>query len=200
MIYSFDVPEPIVSTSSCSKNWHLHFKSWKPCWLKFHFSDPSLQPFSYTLQKPDSNQWDISTLSTGSILNDQWIDSSLSGRPCYLFQWCTRSHNNWAARSKIKQNIYALLVEYTSHNSQIWHVVSLVYDEGDGWCLRFLVLHEDLLELINLSQCAPLPALNRLDLASRSDLQISRSSKLLISWSGLGPLVQLLLRTGPTEH
>ena len=125
---------------------------------------------------------------------NQWINelTVLSGRPCYLFQWCTRSHNNWAARSKIKQNIYALLVEYTSHNSQIWHVVSLVYDEGDGWCLRFLVCdsQEDSLQLINLSQCPPLPILNRLDL-SRSDLKISRSSsKLLIGWSVDPPPVQ----------
>ena len=102
--YSFEVPEPIVPTSSCGKNWHLHFKSRKPCWRKFHLSDPTLQPLSYTLQKPAWNQhaikWDVSTPSTGSSLNDQWIDSSLSGRPCYLFQWCTRSHNNWAARRK----------------------------------------------------------------------------------------------------
>ena len=110
------------------KNGHLHFKSRKPCWWKFHSSDPT--PCSLTALHSSKAVYRI---------NSKWSMNCLSGRPCYLFQWCTRSHNNWAARSKIKQNIYALLVEYTSHNSQIWHVVSLVYDEGDGWCLRFLV-------------------------------------------------------------
>ena len=150
------------------KNGHLHFISRKPCWWKFHSSDPT--PCSLTALHSSKAVYRI---------NSKWSMNCLSGRPCYLFQWCTRSHNNWAARSKIKQNIYALLVEYTSHNSQIWHVVSLVYDEGDGWCLRFLVCTRILCSWSTYHSAPSHPP----STDWIRSLRISRSSELLISWS-----------------